>query len=340
MNDNKNLKSELIKNDFQSETKVGNKYIFSKFIEYFDPERERTDRERLIVSLFSNFFFALSNLILKFISKYYPNASGNTTTLYRFIIMSLISYLYLYLRKLEFIPITNVKSKFTLGIRILSAYITVLALTNSVFYLRLGTSIAFMFISPIFTSVASIYIFNDKFKQQNVVGLILCIVAMLMITSSESSGNDNPNFDIRFGLFWGTLSTIGTIAMVITTKMLVKDIDSINLNYFIGLYSSYIGILLCSVTGNLIYFQIGYILLACLNGLTFWCALYFMNISLKINNLIAVSCIGFLSLVYAFGFGLIFFNEGLKFIDVIASFIIFSFNIYSIIFPVPQINNK
>jgi len=61
-----------------------------------------------------------------------------------------------------------------------------------------------------------------------------------------------------------------------------------------------------------------------------------LNISLKINNLIATSCIGFLSLVYAYGYGLFLFGEKLGFVDVLASFIIFGFNIYSIVCPEPQ----
>jgi len=314
---------------------------FSALIAYFHPDRTRSQRERLFISFLSNLFYALANLTIKSISKYYPNADATTTSLYRFVVMFLLSYLYIINRNITFLELGQVKSKFTLAIRIFSAYLISVSLANSVHYLRLGTAISFFFVSPIFTSLASIYFFKDKCKTQNVIGLTVCMVAMLMITNSESQADqENTNFDLGLGFIWGTSSLVGTVAMIISTKMLVYEIDSINLNYFIGKFSTVIGVGICIINGSLFYLYPGFVFLTSLNGFFFWCALYFMNISLKINNLIAVSCIGFLSLVYAFGFGFIFFGEMLRFVDVLASLIIFGFNIYSIMYPAPQENSN
>ena len=112
--------------------------------------------------------------------------------------------------------------------------------------------------------------------------------------------------------------------------------NSININYNVGRFSSLIGGVLALVSGSFFYLKPGYVFFTSMNGLFFWCALYFMNISLRVNNLIAVSCIGFLSLVWAFGFGVFFFGEKLKYTDILASLIIFSFNIYTVIFPPKQ----
>lgn len=313
--------------------------LFSSLIDYFHPDRTRSERERLFISFLSNLFYALANLMIKFISRLYPSAQASTTSLYRFVVMFLLSYLYIINRKITFLELAQVKSKITLAVRILTAYAISVSLANSVHYLRLGTAVSFFFVTPIFTSLASIYFFNDKCKTRNVIGLIVCILSMIMITNSESKAEEeNPNLNLGLGFLWGTSSLISTVAMIISTKMLVYEIDSNNLNYLIGKFSVLIGFVICVLNGSLLYLHLGYVLLTSLNGFFFWCALYFMNISLKINNLIAVSCIGFLTLVYAFGFGFIFFGENLRFIDVIASLIIFGFNIYSILFPIPQEN--
>lgn len=326
LNDIENKKFILPKND-----------IINMLISYFNPDRDRTERERLLISFLSNLFYALANLMMKFISIYYPDANPSTTSLYRFIVMFLLSYIYIANRNIPFLNISEVNSKYILGIRILTAYAISFSFANSTHYLRLGTAISFFFISPIFTSLASIYYFKDKCKTHNVIGLSVCIFAMLMITNSEAEADkENKNLNLGLGIFWGMISLISTVAMIISTKMLVMEIDSINLNYFIGKYSTLIGFIICVVTNNLFYLYPGYILLTSLNGLLFWCALYFMNISLKINNLIAVSCIGFLSLVYAFGFGLIFFGEKLRFVDIIACFIIFGFNFFTVLYPNSQ----
>lgn len=314
--------------------------FLTQVIVYFHPDRDRTDREKLFVSFLANLFYALANLMMKYIAIYYNDANAYTTGFYRFIILWVLSNLYMTNRQIKYIQISEVKSKHILAIRIISAYIIALSLANSTHYLRLGTAISFFFISPVFTCIASIYFFKDKCKLQNVIGLTTCMIAMLLITNSESEADKvNENLNLPLGILWGTISLAATVAMIISTKMLVIELDSLNINYFVGKFSTIIGFIICLLTNSLFYLKPVYILLTSLNGLFFWCALYFMNISLKINNIIAVSCIGFLSLVYAFGFGIILFDEKLNFIDIFACVIIFSFNLYSIIFPVEQKNN-
>jgi len=265
-----NFQLEENNNEENYASKQNSKDALSALINYFHPDRVRSERERLFISFLSNLFYALANLMIKFISKFFPTADASTTSLYRFLVMFLLSYLYIVNRKIKFVELTQV-------------------------------------------------------------------LAMLMITNSEiKSDQDNPNLDIGLGCLWGTSSLVATVVMIISTKMLMNEIDSINLNYFIGKFSTFIGVGICLVNRSIFYLYPGYVLLTTLNGLFFWCALYFMNISLKINNLIATSCIGFLSLVYAYGFGLFFFGEKLGSVDVLASFIIFGFNIYSILYPDPQ----
>ncbi len=331
-------KVNVIKQDnLQLSNEKTNEDLIETILAYLHPDRERTQREKLFISFITNFFYALSNLMIKFITINYPEAKADTLSLYRFIVMFLLTYIYVVKRNVNLIEVSQIQSKYKLAIRILSAYTIAYSLGNSVHYLRLGTAISFFFITPIFTSLASIYFFKDKCKTQNVIGLTVCIISMLMITNSESIiEKENKNVNLSLGLFWGICSLISTVAMIITTKMLVDEIDSINLNYLIGKYSTIIGLIVCIITNSLFYIYPGYILLTSLNGLFYWCALYLMNLSLKINNLIATSCISFLSLVYAYGFGFIIFGETIRFIDLIASLFIFGFNIYSIIYPPPE----
>jgi drug/metabolite transporter (DMT)-like permease len=338
MSENK-FQIKLLSEDFE-QTKTNNdssKYFYydylSFIINYFHPNKERTEREKLFISFIANFFFAISNLIMKLIATYYPLADASTTSLYRFLLMYCLSYLYMAMRKVEHIDIKNIKSKTILFIRVFGAYFIAVSVANSVYYLRLGTAITFFFISPFFTSIASIYFFNDKCRPHNAIGLIICMFSILMITNSEKeSGKDNPNANLLIGSLWGTVSMINTVAVVISTKYLLNEVEPNNLNHYIGKYNTIIGSIICILTNNLFYLEPGYVLLSFFNGFTFWLALLFLNISLKINNIIAVSCISFLSLVYAFSFGVILFDEKLSFTDILACSMIFSFNLYTILF--------
>jgi drug/metabolite transporter (DMT)-like permease len=309
-------------------------------IHFFHPDRIRSEREKLFVSFITNFLYAMSNLSTKFISKYYPDSDPNTTSFYRFISVYILTIIYVYQNKIKISKLSEVKSKGILLIRIFSAYGIALFLNISVKYLRLGVVNSFFFISPIFTGIASIYFFKDKCTTRSILGLFLCLFSMFLITLSEKSIiNDNNNINneknINYGLgmFSGLGITFSTVAMITATKKLVSEMDSISINYRVGEICSLIGFVICVYSGSLFYLKIGYIFLTFLNGALFWCAIYVMNLSLKINNLIAVNCIGYLTLVYAFGFGIIFFDEPLRFIDFLASLIIFSFNLYSVIIP-------
>lgn len=330
---NETLKNKLIDDQLDN---LKNK-SFNFILDFLNPEKERTEREKLSISIISNFFFAVSNLSIKFIAFYYPEADASITSFYRFLVIFFLSILYMKKTETKSLELNEIKSKFLLFIRIVCAYFIAISFANSAYYLRLGTAITFFFISPIFTSFASVYFFNDKFRLQNLIGMIICIFSLIMIVNSESKNNEkNPNSNIFIGSMWGIFCTASTVSVVISTKYLVNEIDSNNLNYLLGKYNSIIAIIVCIFSNTLFYFNFGFFLLSLLNGLTFWTALYFLNISLKINNLIAVSCIGFLSLVYAFTFGVIFFGEKLSITDILGSLFIFTFNIYSILFPMKQ----
>jgi drug/metabolite transporter (DMT)-like permease len=279
--------------------------------------------------------FALSHMMLKTLSYNYPDSDANNTSLIRFTTVLALNYYYINYVDKKTYSFSELKYNISFWVRLSSSYIILLSLANSVFYLRYSTAIAFMFVSPVVIGTYSIIFLKEKLRLRTVVGLILCLTAIgvYIYGDQESDKFENDTGKFMLGIFWGIISLLGTSAMMISIKSLVQKVDSFVINYFIGMFSTAVSIIVLVVFNLSFTFRLGEVLLSFLSGFFFTCALVFVNSSVKFNNLLAMSCISYLTIVYGFLFGFVFFGESIKLTDFVASFIIIGYNLYDVLYP-------
>jgi drug/metabolite transporter (DMT)-like permease len=300
-----------------------------------------SDKENLFLIFLGNLMFSLTHLMVKIISKIYPGTNGANISIFRYFIITAFSYICIKLLKIEIIKFNEIKRYYLFIARIFTNFLLAISSANSIYYLRFGTSIALLRSSPFFVSILSVFILKEKCLFRYFIGLMLGLFAITLFSygdlKSDFSDFNKKSKQILLGLGWSFIGILCNCFGITATKILVSEIDPLNLIIYLGFTGLSLSILLNIITFEIfkviLLYNFGFVLLSCICGIFDFLTLFFMISNFKNNNLILVNTFSYFSIFLAFLYGILFFGENLTINDFIAFFMLFGFSIYNIKFP-------
>ena len=327
------LKLDLLKDDDDNIKKAKN-----------DKENEYSERQSLLLNIFSQFLFGFSGFSAKLLGIHFPESfCPNNFIMTRSIGMILFSLLNFKIKNIEIPKFEHVVDKKWLIIRCITNYFAFTTWILGLYYFRFTTMACFNRIAPVFIMICSVLILKEKFHMKYLYGILICLLGSFIIIINDMSSDNNllnqvknENESSRFnriinGLICG-LSFIIFIAVTQTsTKQLVNSgIEPHTVIFYVGICGFILGFI-----SNLFIFgrmkdllNVKLSLLTMINGVLFYYASTINQTSLKSLDLIKTTTISYFSIVQAFVLGYVFLNEKIGVTDIIGSLIIISYNVY------------
>jgi len=294
------------------------------------------------ISMFlSNFFFSLSAINIKIINNHKPNYNYNLFSAIRFFVIFFLSYRLLIFKEIKIETIYKVKNWKWFILRTCSNHFALLTFTLSLLYVRMSTAACVYMVFPIFTNILSIFLLNEKFSLKYLFACLICFCGCITFSMSErnsisdsnqdSNENRNLDFKIFLGIFFSVLDGFFSSILIISSKFLVKEMNSIQANMFIGFYLS-IACFFMSLFNfkNFIndLFDLTFIFYSIINGLVVYGAFHFLNEGAENADLSKTSYISYTQVIFNILFGFLFFGEYFYFIDFLGFVMIIGTNIY------------
>lgn len=224
-------------------------------------------------------------------------------------------------------------------LRIISLIVSNLTNIIALVYLKLEIFATVTLCLPIFVNILSTLLLNEKYHSKYLIGcLVSCVGGYIIINSNSKpkpndSVKDSKQFEDDYNYYVNTI--IGLISAFIciiniactniSYKVIGRELDSYNINYFSAIWSSIGSLIICIVFcfNNLkIYFDIVSVFLAGSAGVFTGISYYFMFYSFSIADMSKSSYINYVTLPILAVVGIILFNETLNFQEVLGSCII------------------
>lgn len=287
-----------------------------------------------------NVFYCLNNVSVKIINIYKPDYSFFSFCALRNLIMIFLSYRLLIYKNIEINSFFRIKNYKWFTIRISSNFLALFFLWISLMYLRLGTFTVVFNIYPILLNILSVIFLKEILRIKYIIGCFICFIGCSLFLISEkndhkSAENDkdtNINFQVFIGCFCCFLCAFFYCFVTISTKYLSKDMNSLQINLYTGIYSFIIPFLFGIFFNFSKFFSdfldLIFIVLCFVNGMFTFFAFYFVNESIENADLSKVSYLNYLQIVMGIFIGTIFFEEYFGFWDAVGFLIIMGTNIY------------
>lgn len=289
--------------------------------------------------LLSNFFFSLSAISIKILNNYKANYNYNLFSAIRFFVIFLFSYRLLIHKGMKIESIYKVKNWKWFIVRTLSNHFALLFFTLSLLYVRMSTAACVYMVYPILTNILSIFILNEKFSTKCLFAFLVCFLGCITFTFSEKSSNlhsDNAiqkefNIKIILGITFAVLDGFFSSILSISSKFLMKEMNSVQSNMYIGFYLS-IGCLFTSLFSFESFiselFDFFFVLQSAINGLVVYGAFHYLNEGVENADLSKTSYICYTQVIFNILFGLMFFGEVFLFTDLLGFVMIIGTNLY------------
>ncbi len=246
----------------------------------------------VIYMLIAGLFFAVMNVLVKML----PNIPAIEIVFFRSLISFVMSYVYL---KSVRIPIFGNNKKWLIA-RGLAGAIALSMFFYTLQNIPLASAVTIQFLSPVFTSLFGIYIVKEKVRPVQWIFYLIAFSGIVVI----------QGFDHRISVemfLIGILSAaFAGLAYNFIRKINTKEHPLVIVFYFplvtlplAGLYSAFNWVM---PIGNEWY-------LLLLIGVLTQFAQYFMTKSYQSEDLSKVASLSYFSIIYALGFGFVFFDE-------------------------------
>jgi drug/metabolite transporter (DMT)-like permease len=199
---------------------------------------------------------------------------------------------------------------------------------------------------PIFTNILSIFVLNEKFSSKYLVACLFCFLGCIAFTFSEKNSNishgdssaaaalaaeSELNYKIILGIFFAVLDGFFSSIMSISTKFLMKEMNSIQSNMYIGFYLRFV-CLFCALFSFRSFvsdlFDFFFVLQSAVNGFVVYGAFHFLSEAVENADLSKTSYICYTQVIFNILFGLIFFGEAFYFLDFLGFMMIIGTNVY------------
>ncbi len=242
--------------------------------------------------LIAGLFFAIMNVFVKLL----PSIPAIEIVFFRSLVSFIMSYAYLKSAK---IPIFGNNKKWLIARGVAGA----LGLTLYFYTLQnipLASAVTIQFMSPIFTSILGIYIVKERVKPAQWIFYLMAFVGIIIIQGFD------PRISLNMFLIGIAGAVFAGLAYNFIRKINKTEHPLVIVFYFplvtlplAGIYAAYTWVM---PVGN------EWIILILIGVLT-QIAQYFMTKSYQSEDLSKVASLKYLSIIYALGFGYIFFDE-------------------------------
>lgn len=243
--------------------------------------------------LFATFCFALMNVFVKMV----PNIPAVEVVFFRSVVSLVLSYIFLAHQRV------NVwgNNKVILLLRGASGAVALIMYFTTLQVMPLASAVTIQFLSPIFTSILGIFIVREKVYTPQWFFFLLAFVGVVII----------QGFDPRISTFYlilGLLAAVGSgLAYNFIRKLKTSEHPLVIVFYFplvtlpiTGIYSAFNWVQPESWKQWLILLLI---------GILTQIAQFFMTKAYQAEELSKVASLKYLGIIYALGFGWVFFDE-------------------------------
>ncbi|OEK05646.1 multidrug transporter [Roseivirga misakiensis] len=242
--------------------------------------------------LLATLIFAIMNVLIKFL----PNIPAIEIILFRSIVSFLMSGISLKVKKIPLLG-TNRKILFFRG---LAGAIALIMFFTTLQEIPLASAVTLMFLSPIFTSILGIWIVKEKVNNLQWLFFAISFAGIVMI----------KGFDTRISTLMALLGVgaafFSGVAYNMIRKLKTSEHPLVIIFYFplvtLPIVSIYSGFNWVMPEGEEWVYLLGV-------GVLTQFAQYFMTKSYQSEELAKVANINFIGIIYALGFGYVFFDE-------------------------------
>ncbi|WP_245701865.1 DMT family transporter [Roseivirga misakiensis] len=246
----------------------------------------------VLYMLLATLIFAIMNVLIKFL----PNIPAIEIILFRSIVSFLMSGISLKVKKIPLLG-TNRKILFFRG---LAGAIALIMFFTTLQEIPLASAVTLMFLSPIFTSILGIWIVKEKVNNLQWLFFAISFAGIVMI----------KGFDTRISTLMALLGVgaafFSGVAYNMIRKLKTSEHPLVIIFYFplvtLPIVSIYSGFNWVMPEGEEWVYLLGV-------GVLTQFAQYFMTKSYQSEELAKVANINFIGIIYALGFGYVFFDE-------------------------------
>lgn len=247
----------------------------------------------VLYMLLATFIFAVMNVMIK----YLPNIPAIEIILFRSIVSLVMSGVSL---KLQRVPLLGTNRKILL-IRGLAGSLALIMFFTTLQEIPLASAVTLMFLGPIFTAILGIWIVKEKVNNLQWLFFAISFGGIVMIKGFDT------RISIEMALLGIGAAFFSGVAYNMIRKLKTSEHPLVIIFYFplvslpiVGVYSMFNWVMPNGVEEWLLLLGVGV--------LTQF-AQYFMTKSYQSEELAKVANINFIGILYALGFGYVFFNE-------------------------------
>lgn len=311
--------------------------------------KRKNEREAYIYGILAQFCWSLQSIQLKAdIVCFQDSFTLNNLCFWRSVIIIAISYFMMKKNNTQKHDLSKLQYKMWFYIRSGGFYFMILLWLLMNVYFRISTCQCIVNCSPVIVLIISVFLLREKFYFRYISGLVICFLGTFLIISNEAKtassdekkkiiegAYSNP---IYSNMFVGCL-VAGTHLMITSfanfgQKMIAKDkIEGDEQNFYLGIMNAIPSFIVMMIQMKIGLNNIWYILFAMSHGPVFYCANYFSAVALKKISINKFMPLTYLSIVFVFIFGFVFFGEKVYLTDVIGSLLIMGFQLYNIYVP-------
>jgi drug/metabolite transporter (DMT)-like permease len=246
----------------------------------------------ILYMIIAGFLFATMNVFVKML----PNIPAIEIVFFRSLISFVMSFVYL---KSMGIPVMGNNKK----LLVMRGAVGAVALTMYFYTLQnipLGSAVTMQFLSPIFTSILGVFIVKEKVHPKQWIFYIMAFAGLIIIQGFD------PRISLNMFAIGIGASILAGLAYNIIRKINKTEHPLVIVFYFplvttplTGLYSAFNWTM-----------PVGeeWLILLAIGVLTQF-AQYFMTMSYQLEDLSKVASLKYLTIVYALGYGYVFFDE-------------------------------
>lgn len=297
-------------------------------------ERRNNERFAYILTIMSQFLWALNGVQMKTFRKYFPEYySDNTVLFWRMFIVTIIGYFICKYKNIHIQKHSELKHLYWFLLRNATAYIFIICWIKMYSYFRVSTISVIGGINPLVIIILSVLLLKEKFYIRYILGVFLCIIGSSIIIVNDQKPQSKTQI-LDDNVFVGILFAIGNISLVslscVGQKVLTKEGMDIDLqNYFFGLYNCVPALIFSIILGEFNLRNFKYIIYVTSNGLIFYSANYLSTLSFKYIAISKLQPLSYLGIVFTFILSAILLREPVFFSDLIGATIIISFQYYN-----------
>ena len=301
----------------------------------------KNERIGFTYCLCAQFLWTLNSVYLKFLTMHYHTTFKNKTFLFArgFATMIICFILGNYFDgKIYKITEFNSQIKKCILIRANVSFFRMSFWLVAIYYLRITTCQIISTLSPILIIFFSVIFLNEKYHSRYAIGIILGIIGSSIIVLNEKKIVSNKKDSSISEVFIGIISILLNISLAgvigVANKIMANNKISIYTQmFYLGLFHCLYSFLWMLFTMDFDYTFI-YFILCMLQAFLFFLGNFFNYSGLKLIDLSKTSLLQYTKIVFVFILSSLLLNEKIFLSDIFGSFIIVTFMIYHVMYPI------